>query len=66
MLSVVEVLRNRFRKKEEPISLAASKLYFWAGGTPTPQENLTIVEQASCLFLRMTQDVRKSKKEKCC
>jgi hypothetical protein len=27
-------------------------LYFGAGETPTPQENLVIVEQASCLFLR--------------
>ncbi|MEG4812638.1 hypothetical protein QUA82_34585 [Microcoleus sp. F8-D3] len=25
---------------------------------PTPQENALVVEQASCLFLRMVQDVR--------
>ncbi|MEG4202886.1 hypothetical protein QUA20_03005 [Microcoleus sp. Pol7_A1] len=25
---------------------------------PVPQENLSFVEQASCLFLRMVQDVR--------
>ncbi|MEG3904389.1 hypothetical protein QUB19_17910 [Microcoleus sp. B4-C5] len=25
---------------------------------PVPQENLLFVEQASCLFLRMVQDVR--------
>ena len=28
-------------------------MYFGAGETPTPQENLVIVEQASCLFLRI-------------
>jgi hypothetical protein len=28
------------------------RLYFGAGETPTPQENLVIVEQASCLLLR--------------
>ena len=36
----------------------AGRLYFGAGETPTPQENLVIVEQASCLFLRMVKDVR--------
>jgi ABC-type xylose transport system permease subunit len=35
----------------------AGRLYFGAGETPTPQENLVIVEQASCLFLRMVKDV---------
>ncbi|MEG4272443.1 MULTISPECIES: hypothetical protein [unclassified Microcoleus] len=25
---------------------------------PVPQKNLSLVEQASCLFLRMVQDVR--------
>ncbi len=33
------------------------RLYFGAGETPTPQENLVIVEQASCLFLKMVKDV---------
>ncbi|MEG4227619.1 hypothetical protein QUA35_15975 [Microcoleus sp. N9_B2] len=30
---------------------------FRAGRMPTPQENLLFAEQASCLFLRMLQDV---------
>jgi len=37
--------------------LPVSSSFLWAGRMPTPQENLLFVEQASCLFLRMVQDV---------
>jgi len=33
----------------------------WTAKMPVPQENLLFVEQASCLFLRMVQDVRFNK-----
>jgi len=33
--------------------------FLWAGRMPTPQENAVVVEQASCLFLRMVFFTRK-------
>jgi hypothetical protein len=36
----------------QKISCPATKFYFWAGETPTPQEIIVIGEQASCLFLK--------------
>ncbi|PHX54477.1 hypothetical protein CP500_015950 [Tychonema bourrellyi FEM_GT703] len=30
----------------------------WAGRMPTPQQKLIFVEQASCLLLKMAQDIQ--------
>ena len=37
--------------------VAELDINLWTGRMPIPQENLIFVEQASCLFLKMVQDV---------
>ena len=58
--SPVWLSSSRKWQKKQMCALQNSRFFLAGAGEirPVPQENLFIVEQASCLLLRMLQDLR--------